>query len=43
MLESAEVLTALGAQVETILYPNMDHIINDDELARVQKLIAGIL
>ena len=43
VLESAEVLTALGAQVETTLYPNMDHIINEDELARVQKLIAGIL
>jgi len=43
VLESAEVLAALGAQVETTLYPNMDHIINEDELARVQKLIAGIL
>ncbi len=43
VIESAEVLTALGAEVETILYPNMDHIINEDELARVQKLVAGIL
>ncbi len=43
VLESAEVLTALGAQVETILYPNMDHVINADELARVQKLVAAIL
>ena len=43
VLESAEVLTALGAEVEAILYPNMDHSINEDELARVQKLIAGIL
>ena len=43
VLESAEVLAALGAQVETTLYPNMDHIINEDELARVQELIAGIL
>jgi phospholipase/carboxylesterase len=42
VIESAEVLTALGAQVETILYPNMGHIINKDELARVQKLVAGI-
>jgi predicted esterase len=43
VLESAEVLTALGAEVEAILYPNMGHIVNDDELARVQKLVAGIL
>jgi predicted esterase len=42
VVESADVLTALGAHVETILYPNMDHVINADELARVQKLVDGI-
>lgn len=42
VIESADVLTALGAEVETILYPNMDHIINEDEIARVQQLVAAI-
>ena len=42
VLESAEVLTSLGAQVDTVLYPNMDHIINEDEVERVQRMIAGM-
>jgi predicted esterase len=42
VIESAQVLNDLGAVVETILYPNMDHVINADELARVQKLVDGI-
>jgi hypothetical protein len=36
------VLTALGGKVETILYPNMDHMINEDEVARVQRLVDGM-
>lgn len=43
VIESADVLTALGANVETLLYPNMDHIINDDEVARVQRLVEALL
>jgi predicted esterase len=42
VIESADVLTALGATVETILYPNMDHTINEDELARVQRVLDGL-
>lgn len=42
VIESADVLTSLGAIVETVLYPNMDHIINEDELARVQRLVEGL-
>jgi len=42
VLESAEVLISLGAQVDTVLYPNMDHIINEDEVERVQRMIAGM-
>jgi phospholipase/carboxylesterase len=43
VIESAGVMTALGATVEAILYPDMDHIVNDDELAHVQTLVTGIL
>jgi predicted esterase len=42
VLESADVLTGFGAKVETILYPNMDHMINEDEVAHVQRLIDAI-
>ena len=27
---------------DTVLYPNMDHIINEDEVERVQRMIAGM-
>jgi predicted esterase len=43
VIESADVLTALGANVETVLYPNMDHIINDDELAHVGRMVEGLV
>jgi phospholipase/carboxylesterase len=43
VIESAGVMTALGATVEAILYPDMDHIVNEDELAHVQALVTGIL
>ena len=43
VIESADVLSALGAEVTAVLYPNMDHTVNEDEVARVQKLIAAIV
>jgi predicted esterase len=37
--ESADVLRARGAEVTAILYPGMDHTVNDDELRHVRALI----
>ena len=38
VLESADVLRARGADVTAILYPGMDHTVNDDELRHVRGL-----
>jgi phospholipase/carboxylesterase len=40
--ESARVLAGLGADVDARIYPGMDHIINEDELARTRALIARL-
>jgi predicted esterase len=42
VMESATVLRGLGAQVTAKLYPNMDHTVNDDELAHLQALLDGL-
>lgn len=42
VLESAEVLRARGADVTAILYPGMDHTVNDDELDHVRRLLDRI-
>jgi predicted esterase len=39
VLESASVLRARGAEVTAVLYPDMDHTVNDDELVHVRALI----
>jgi predicted esterase len=39
VLETAEVLTRMGADVTTRLYPGMGHIVNDDEIAEAQRVI----
>ena len=39
MLESADVLRARGAEVTAILYPGMDHTVNDDEMAHVRAIL----
>jgi phospholipase/carboxylesterase len=39
VLESAEVLRSRGADVTAILYPGMDHTVNDDELEHVRRLL----
>ncbi len=39
VLESADVLRARGADVTAILYPGMDHTVNDDELTHVRGLL----
>ena len=40
--ESAAVLAALGAEVETAIYPNLAHTINHDELERGKRLLARL-
>lgn len=40
---SADVLERMGARVTTRLYPNMEHTINEDELAFVQDMILDVL
>jgi predicted esterase len=39
--ESRDVLTGLGANVTTRIYPGMDHTINMDEIANLRRLLAG--
>ena len=39
--ESTRVLRGLGAEVTERIYPGMGHTINDDEIARVRKLLEG--
>jgi predicted esterase len=40
--ESAEVMRKLGGQVRMRLYPGMGHLINDDEIAAVRSIMAGM-
>lgn len=37
--ESDEVLSTMGARVDKRIYPGMDHIINEDEIKKVKKMI----
>jgi len=39
VLESADVLRGRGADVTAILYPGMDHTVNDDEIGHVRALV----
>lgn len=40
--ETAEVLSGLGAEVETRLYPGMGHTVNEDELEAARELVAAV-
>jgi phospholipase/carboxylesterase len=40
--ESDDVLAAMGARVDKRIYPGMDHIINDDEIEKVNEMIASL-
>ena len=40
--ESRDVLGGLGAEVTERIYPGMGHTINEDEIAHVVKLLAGL-
>lgn len=39
---TTQILTRLGGQVTERLYPNMGHTINQDEIAFVKQLMAGV-
>lgn len=39
VLESEALFTRLGARVTRVLYPGMGHLVNDDEIARVQQVL----
>ena len=41
--ESADVLARLGGQVTMRLYPGMGHLVNDDEIEEVRRMIDGAL
>jgi len=40
--ESDEVLSSMGANVDKRIYPGMDHIINDDEIKKVNEMLASL-
>jgi predicted esterase len=43
VLESAEVLRRIGANVDARLYPGMGHTINEDELQAVKTMLADVV
>jgi predicted esterase len=40
--ETAEVLSGLGAAVDKRIYPGMGHTVNEDEIAAVRGMLAGL-
>ena len=40
--ESARLFRDMGAEVVTRIYPGMAHVVNDDEIACAQSIIAGV-
>lgn len=40
--ESAEIFTALGARTTCRIYPGMGHLVNDDEIAFAQAILADV-
>ena len=43
VMESADVLRRMGAQVTAKLYPGMGHLVNDDEVEHVRALMRGVI
>jgi predicted esterase len=41
--ESAAVLRELGADVVDVIYPNMDHTVNQDEIVHLQRMVDALL
>ena len=42
VVEAGQVLEQVGASVTVRLYPNMGHVVSEDELETIRELIAGI-
>ncbi len=40
--ESEEVVAPMGAKVDKRIYPGMDHIINEDEIKKVNEMLKSI-
>ncbi len=40
--ESARVFESMGANVTLRVYPGMDHVVNDDEIAVAKKILEGV-
>jgi len=43
VIDSADVLRRLGAEVTMKLYPGMGHMVNDDEISHVRSIMQGVL
>lgn len=43
VLESADVLTRMGAAVDSRIYPGMGHLINSDEIAAAQQILQSVV
>ena len=43
VLKSAALFRQLHAQVTCTLYPGMGHLVNDDEIAALQKILDGVV
>jgi predicted esterase len=43
VLETAEVLKKMGGEVNTILYPRMGHMVNQEEIHHVRKMMENLL
>jgi predicted esterase len=43
VVESAEIMGKIGGNVNTRIYPNMGHTINDDEIKVVREMIAALV
>jgi phospholipase/carboxylesterase len=41
--ETANVFENLGAQVKLAVYPNLEHLVNDEEIAEARPLLAALL
>ena len=42
VIEAGHVLERMGAQVKVQLYPAMDHMVSEDELAEARKLLSAV-
>ena len=43
VIESADVVKRMGAEVTMKLYPGMGHLVNDDEIEHVRALMRGVI